>query len=156
MDTRSQILRWREIVHPLFWPVFFWNLRKFARFLRLRIEASGNGLISFQVTWWGAIRIYGVIDPDAPKWDAGLEVGAQRVYLATLDIGNPFLSRRVPLSLKWVSETRRLRGSDLSQRIALSIEVLRAATFGVSHAGRGRRALLALGCFAEPAHLNTS
>ncbi|MEO0817515.1 MAG: hypothetical protein AAFX86_09445 [Pseudomonadota bacterium] len=73
MDTRSQILRWREIVHPLFWPVFFWNLWKFAHFLRLRIEASGNGLISFQVTWWGAIRIYEVIDPDAPTWDAGLE-----------------------------------------------------------------------------------
>ncbi|MEO0816570.1 MAG: hypothetical protein AAFX86_04605 [Pseudomonadota bacterium] len=93
MDTRSQILRWREIVHPFFWPVFFWNLWKFAHFLRLRIEASGNGLITFEVTWWGAIRIYDVIDPDAPKWDAGLEVGAQRVHLATLDVGNPHLTR---------------------------------------------------------------
>ena len=93
MDTRSQILRWREIVHLFFWPVFFWNLWKFAHFLRLRIEASGNGLITFEVTWWGAIRIYDVIDPDAPKWDAGLEVGAQRVHLATLDVGNPHLIR---------------------------------------------------------------
>ncbi|MEL6664167.1 MAG: hypothetical protein AAFR33_14320, partial [Pseudomonadota bacterium] len=25
MDHRPHLLRWREIVHPLFWPVFLWN-----------------------------------------------------------------------------------------------------------------------------------
>ena len=92
MDTRSPIQRWREIVHPLFWPVFFCNLRKFARFMHARIEARGNGLVGYDITWWGAIRIFELIDPDAPAWDAGLEGCSQRVHLATLDLFNPYLS----------------------------------------------------------------
>jgi len=94
MNQASPLARWREIVHPIFWPVFFWNLRKFAIFLRLRTEASGNGLISYDVTWWGGIRIYEIHDPDTPAWNAGLDDCATRVHLATLDVSNPHLTKR--------------------------------------------------------------
>ncbi|MEM9740917.1 MAG: hypothetical protein AAF829_13760, partial [Pseudomonadota bacterium] len=88
MSPQSPLLHWREIVYPLFWPVFFWNLRRFVRFMRLRIEAGGGeGLISYEVTWWGAIRIDRVVDPDGPAWDAALAPRARRVHLATLDVG---------------------------------------------------------------------
>ncbi|MEM1151741.1 MAG: hypothetical protein AAGI03_14515 [Pseudomonadota bacterium] len=95
MDHRrpsSPISRWREIVHPLFWPVFFWNLRRFAATLQKKIAAGGNGLISYEITWWGSIRIHVRIDPDPPSWDAPLEACARRVHVATLDIGNPHLT----------------------------------------------------------------
>ena len=88
----SPLARWRSIVHPIFWPVFFWNLRRFAKFLRLRIEAGGNGLISYDVTWWGGIRIYELFDPDTPAWDAPLQGCAKRVHIATLDVLNPHLT----------------------------------------------------------------
>ncbi|MEL6567028.1 MAG: hypothetical protein AAFQ22_01325 [Pseudomonadota bacterium] len=148
MDTCSQILRWREIVHPFFWPVFFWNLRKFAATLARKIEENaGQGLISYEVTWWGGIRIYQMIDPDAPRWDAGLQGCAQRVHLATLDVGNPYLCNRVPLALLGAV------ASDFSHRVALSIQAICA--LGPTPAGKGSHAELALGCFAEPAHLGT-
>ncbi|MEL6569333.1 MAG: hypothetical protein AAFQ22_13015 [Pseudomonadota bacterium] len=150
MDTRSQILRWREIVHPFFWPVFFWNLWKFAHFLRLLIETSGNGLITFGVTWWGAIRIYDVIDPDAPRWDDGLGECANRLHLARLDVGNPYLANRVPLTLQGEG------ASALTLMISLTIQAFCLRSLDPSLAGRGRRARLALGCFVEPAHLNSS
>jgi len=89
----SPLSRWREIVHPIFWPVFFWNLRRFAGFLRLRIEAGGNGLIRYDVTWWGGIRIYELFDPDAPTWDSGLEGCSRRVHIDTLDVLNPYLTQ---------------------------------------------------------------
>ena len=146
MDTRSQILRWREIVHPFFWPVFFWNLWKFAHFRRLRIETRGNGLITFEVTWWGAIRIYEVIDPDAPRWDAGLEGCTDRLHLAKLDVGNPYLSYRA--AVFQVATAPEARATVLS--------MLRSVITRTRHAGKGRRTALALGCFAEPSHLNTS
>ncbi|MEM1150480.1 MAG: hypothetical protein AAGI03_07960 [Pseudomonadota bacterium] len=95
MDHRrpsSPISRWREIVHPLFWPVFFWNLRRFAATLQKKIAAGGNGLISYEITWWGGIRIHVMIDPDPPAWDAPLDDCARRVHVATLDIGNPHLT----------------------------------------------------------------
>lgn len=68
MTTRSTspIACWRETFCPLFWPVFFWNLRKFANFLRQRIETGGNRLIDYELTWWGGIGIYEMFDPDAP------------------------------------------------------------------------------------------
>ncbi|MEM1149667.1 MAG: hypothetical protein AAGI03_03805, partial [Pseudomonadota bacterium] len=95
MDPRrpsSPISRWREIVHPFFWPVFFWNLRRFAATLQKKIAAGGNGLISYEITWWGGIRIHVMIDPDPPAWDWELEDCARRVNIATLDIGNPHLT----------------------------------------------------------------
>ncbi|MEM1150061.1 MAG: hypothetical protein AAGI03_05835, partial [Pseudomonadota bacterium] len=51
-----------------------------------------NGLISYEITWWGGIRIHVMIDPDPPSWDWGLESCARRVHIATLDIGNPHLT----------------------------------------------------------------
>ncbi|MEM1152178.1 MAG: hypothetical protein AAGI03_16815 [Pseudomonadota bacterium] len=95
MDPRrpsSPISRWREIVHPFFWPVFFWNLRRFAATLQKKIAAGGNGLISYEITWWGGIRIHVMIDPDPPTWDWELEDCARRLHIATLDIGNPYLT----------------------------------------------------------------
>ncbi|MEL6566891.1 MAG: hypothetical protein AAFQ22_00630 [Pseudomonadota bacterium] len=154
MDTRSPILRWREIVHPLFWPVFFWNLRRFARKLQANIAAKGNGLIDYEITWWGGIRIWRTINPDAPGWDVALEGCSQRVHLATLDVGNPFLSNRPPLCL--LEETSEVTESGLSRLTAHTVRALHAVTLDLSAAGKRRRARLALGCFAEPAHLNTS
>ncbi|MEL6569781.1 MAG: hypothetical protein AAFQ22_15305, partial [Pseudomonadota bacterium] len=149
MDTRSPILRWREIVHPFFWPVFFWNLRKFAATLAHKIEENNSqGLVSFDITWWGGIRVHLMIDPDAPRWDAGLERCAKCVHLATLDVGNPYLSTSVPLTLQGVLT------SDLSRRMTISIETPHA--LGPPPAPSGKRLTLAFGCFAEPAHLNTS
>ncbi|MEM1151366.1 MAG: hypothetical protein AAGI03_12540 [Pseudomonadota bacterium] len=95
MDPRrpsSPISLWREIVHPLFWPVFFWNLRRFAATLQKKIAAGGNGLISYEITWWGGIRIHVMIDPDPPAWDWELQSCARRVHVTTLDIGNPHLT----------------------------------------------------------------
>ncbi|MEM1152343.1 MAG: hypothetical protein AAGI03_17655, partial [Pseudomonadota bacterium] len=78
--------------HPFFWPVFFWNLRRFAATLQKKIAAGGNGLISYEITWWGGIRIHVMIDPDPPAWDTPLDDCALRVQIATLDIGNPYLT----------------------------------------------------------------
>ena len=149
MDTGSQILRWREIVHPFFWPVFFWNLRKFAAKLARKIEENaGQGLISYEITWWGGIRIYQMIDPDAPAWNAVLESCARRVHLATLDVGNPHLSSGAVFTLQGN------RANALSSLTALAIST--PYVFRPSRAGKRLRLELALGCFAEPAHLNTS
>ncbi|MEO0816724.1 MAG: hypothetical protein AAFX86_05390 [Pseudomonadota bacterium] len=149
MDTCSPILRWREIVHPFFWPVFFWNLRKFAATLARNIEENdGQGLVSFDITWWGGIRIHFMIDPDAPEWDARLERCAKCVHVATQDVGNPYLSASVPLAL--LGEVT----SGLRRRITISNQAPLA--LGPRPAASGKRLAVAFGCFAEPAHLNTS
>ncbi|MEL6567605.1 MAG: hypothetical protein AAFQ22_04240 [Pseudomonadota bacterium] len=149
MDTRSQILRWREIVHPFFWPVFFWNLRRFAAMLSRRLEQNdGQGFISYEITWWGGIRVWRMVDPDAPSWDVGLESCARRVHLATLDVGNPHLSSGAILALQGNE------ANPLTVMTALAISTPCALT--PSRAGKRLRFKLALGCFAEPAHLNTS
>ena len=96
----SPLSRWKEIVHPIFWPLFFWNLRRFARFLRQRIETGGNGLIDYEVTWWGGIRIYEMYNPDAPAWDAGLEGCSRCVHIATLDVLNPHLTQAPQIPAK--------------------------------------------------------
>jgi len=156
----SPLSRWREIVHPIFWPVFFWNLRQFAKFLRLRIEAGGNGLISYDVTWWGGIRIFEMYNPDAPAWDAKLEGCAKRVHVATLDVFNPCLSTRAPLS--HLGEGPGVRGRGLSWQRILSIEALIPLTPDPSPAGEGNAlggcqgVALAFGTFPNLPFLNTS
>ncbi|MEL6568646.1 MAG: hypothetical protein AAFQ22_09530 [Pseudomonadota bacterium] len=149
MDTRSQILRWREIVHPFFWPVFFWNLRRFAAMLTRRLEVNdGQGFISYEITWWGGIRVWRMVDPDAPSWDADLEGCARRVHLATLDVGNPHLSSGAIVALPGDKANAR----SLLRALAISTpHALRPSPFG-----QAKRFDVALGCFAEPAHLNTS
>ncbi|MEL6568544.1 MAG: hypothetical protein AAFQ22_09010 [Pseudomonadota bacterium] len=149
MDTRSQLLRWREIVHPFFWPVFFWNLRKFAAMLSRRLEENdGQGFISYEITWWGGIRVWRMVDPDAPSWDANLEGCARRVRLATQDVRNPHLSSRAIFSPQGDE------ANALSLLRALAISTPCALT--PSPAWKRLRFGPALGCFAEPAHLNTS
>ncbi|MEO0818326.1 MAG: hypothetical protein AAFX86_13605 [Pseudomonadota bacterium] len=149
MDTGSQILRWREIVHPFFWPVFFWNLRRFAAMLSRRLEQNdGQGFISYEITWWGGIRVWRMVDPDAPSWDANLEGCARRVHLATLDVGNPHLVSGAIFALQG-DEANAL---PLLRALVISTPFVWFPTL----AGRRRRFDVALGCFAEPAHLNTS
>ncbi|MEO0786951.1 MAG: hypothetical protein AAFY10_14740, partial [Pseudomonadota bacterium] len=134
-------------------PVFFWNLRRFARFMRTRIEARGNGLVGYEITWWGAIRIFELIDPDAPAWDAGLEGCANRIHLATLDVFNPYLSPSVPLS-RAAGEGLGVRAAVLEASAILN-STIDALTLGPSPAsGRGRRMLP--GTFPNLPHLNTS
>ena len=155
MDHRPHLLRWREIVHPLFWPVFFWNLRRFVVVLgRLRAEQGDNGQIAYEITWWGAIRIHWTYPEAEAEWDAELGACARRIHLATLDVFNPYLSTCVPLSLAegegpGVRDLFRLRSVLASGTAALTLDPSPAG-------GRGRRAGLALGVFPEPGHLNTS
>ncbi|MEO0817053.1 MAG: hypothetical protein AAFX86_07060 [Pseudomonadota bacterium] len=149
MDTRSQIQRWREIVHPFFWPVFFWNLRRFAAMITLRLEENdGQGFISYEITWWGGIRVWRMVDPDPPRWDAGLKDRARRVHLATLHVGNPHLSSGAIFALQ------EDRANALTSLTALVI----STPYALHPTRTGKRlcTVLALGCFAEPAHLNTS
>ncbi|MEO0818532.1 MAG: hypothetical protein AAFX86_14665 [Pseudomonadota bacterium] len=149
MDTRSQILRWREIVHPFFWPVFFWNLRRFAAMLTRRLEQNdGQGFISYEITWWGGIRVWRMVDPDAPSWDADLERCARSVHLATLDVGNPHLSSGAIFALQ--------RDEANALPLLRALVISTPHSLGLSSAGKRLRTVLALGCFAEPAHLNTS
>ncbi|MEO0817719.1 MAG: hypothetical protein AAFX86_10495 [Pseudomonadota bacterium] len=149
MDTRSPIARWREIVHPFFWPVFFWNLRRFAAMLTRRLEQNdGQGFISYEITWWGGIRVWRTIDPDGPSWDAELEGCSRRVHIATLDVGNPHLSSGAVFTLQ------ENKANVLSSLTALAISTPFVPC--PSLAEGGRRTALVLGCFAEPAHLNTS
>ncbi|MEO0786195.1 MAG: hypothetical protein AAFY10_10885, partial [Pseudomonadota bacterium] len=93
MDQRPHLLRWREIVHPLFWPVFFWNLRRFVVVLgRLRAEQGDHGQIAYEITWWGAIRIHWTYAEAQPEWDDCLEGCVKRIHLATLDVFNSYLT----------------------------------------------------------------
>ncbi|MEO0816385.1 MAG: hypothetical protein AAFX86_03665 [Pseudomonadota bacterium] len=149
MDTRSQILRWRETVHPFFWPVFFWNLRRFAAILSRRLEQNdGQGFISYEITWWGGIRVWRTIDPDTPSWNVGLEGCARRVHVATLDVGDPHLSSGAIFALQ----------ADKANALTLlrALMISTPYALGLASAGKRLRFELALGCFAEPAHLNTS
>ncbi|MEM9740547.1 MAG: hypothetical protein AAF829_11820 [Pseudomonadota bacterium] len=145
MDTGSPILRWREIVHPFFWPVFFWNLRNFAATLARKIEENnGQGLVSFDITWWGGIRIHLMIDPDPPKWDAGLERCAKCVHIATLDVFNPHLSL--------YSLTPQMAGIHLSA----SHPIVSFASSVRSSVVREGFAAISAGTFPQPLHFNTS
>ena len=58
MNQASPLARWKEIVHPIFWPVFFWNLRGFLRLVQhLREVHPNEGQIAYAVTWWGGIHV---------------------------------------------------------------------------------------------------
>ncbi|MEO0786536.1 MAG: hypothetical protein AAFY10_12635, partial [Pseudomonadota bacterium] len=92
--TRPTSLRdWKQIVHPLFWPVFFWNLRRFVVVVgRLRAEQGDMGQIAYEITWWGAIRIHWTYPEAEAEWDEALGACAKRIHLATLDVFNPYLT----------------------------------------------------------------
>jgi len=164
MNNASPLSRWREIVHPIFWPVFFWNLRGFLRLVqRLREDHPQDGQIAYAVTWWGGIHVEWVFANDvapAEGWDAPLERCTLRVHLATLDVFNPYLTARAPLS--HLGEGPGVRGTALSLRPAGSIEAPLPLTPDPSPAGEGdafggcHGVALAFGAFPEPGHLNTS
>ena len=157
MDHRPHLLRWREIVHPLFWPVFFWNLRRFVVVLgKLRAEQGDNGQIAYEITWWGAIRIHWTYPEPEVEWDADLGAYARRIHLATLDVFNPYLTpHAADPSASWGPS---LNGATLRRW-------LRAALNGPAHTVSSPRdgylpsqvsAGLLVGAFPEPGHLNTS
>ena len=157
MNHRPHLLRWREIVHPLFWPVFFWNLRRFVVVLgKLRAEQGDYGQIAYEITWWGAIRIHWTYPEPEAEWGAELGVCAHRIHLATLDVFNPYLTpHAADPSAGWGPS---LNGDALRRW-------LRSALNGPAHAASSPRtgylpsqvsAELGAGAFPEPGHLNTS
>ncbi|MEL6661611.1 MAG: hypothetical protein AAFR33_01315 [Pseudomonadota bacterium] len=157
MNHRPHLLLWREIVHPLFWPVFFWNLRRFVVVLgRLRAEQGDMGQIAYEITWWGAIRIHWTYAEPGAEWDDCLEGCAKRVHLATLDVFNPFLSTSAAdPSAGWGPS---LNGVKLHRW-------LRSSLNGPAHTASSHRAGylpsqvsagLWVGVFPERGHLNTS
>ncbi|MEL6956228.1 MAG: hypothetical protein AAFO88_06265 [Pseudomonadota bacterium] len=157
MDQRPHLLRWREIVHPLFWPVFFWNLRRFVVVLgRLRAEQGDMGQIAYEITWWGAIRIHWTYPEAEAAWDAELGACARRIHLATLDVFNPYLSKSAAdPSAGWGSS---LNGAGLRRwlRSALSDQAHSAASPRDGYLPAQVSAELLAGAFPELGHLNTS
>ncbi|MEM1104909.1 MAG: hypothetical protein AAGH87_00855 [Pseudomonadota bacterium] len=128
---------WRAVVWPLFWPVFFWNLRIFLRLIQEQKAAVGpKGVFIYEVTWYGVIRVHWMQPPAAERWDDALAVCARRVGCV-------------------------LGGDDLDR--ACTAEALvaqaKAALVGVPanpSATQSRRARLALGAFPGPGRLDTS
>ncbi|MEM1105475.1 MAG: hypothetical protein AAGH87_03720 [Pseudomonadota bacterium] len=133
---------WREIVWPLFWPVFLWNLRGFVRLLEAQMDRVGaDSVMAYDITWWGAIRVHWMQRPAPPPWDAALTGPAARIAAALA----------APASA----------GAD-AMRPALAQSAPAPCAPAVCAPARGRRRRktrwtnLACGAFAEPAHLNTS
>ncbi|MEO0786514.1 MAG: hypothetical protein AAFY10_12525 [Pseudomonadota bacterium] len=157
MDHRPHLLRWREIVHPLFWPVFFWNLRRFVVVLaRLRAEQGDNGQIAYEITWWGAIRIHWTYPEPVGEWDAELGACARRIHLATLDVFNPYLTpHAADPSAGWGPS---LKGAALSRwlRSTLSMNLCQTSSPRDVYLPSQVSAELRAGVFPEPGNLNTS
>ena len=87
MNPASSLQRWREIVHPLFWPVFLWNLRGFVTRLEALMEAHGTqARLVWAISWWGWIHIEVVYPADAPApkpdWATTLSACTARVRAA--------------------------------------------------------------------------
>ncbi|MEM1106111.1 MAG: hypothetical protein AAGH87_06950 [Pseudomonadota bacterium] len=128
---------WRAVVWPLFWPVFFWNLRVFLRLIQEHKAAVGpKGVFIYEVTWYGVIRIHWMQPPTVERWDDALGRCARRVG--------------------------RVLGREAGDH-ALDVEALvaraKTATAGLlanPRAAQSRRAELASGAFPGLAHLDTS
>ena len=148
MNQASPLSRWREIVHPIFWPVFFWNLRGFQRLVQhLREVHPNEGQIAYAVTWWGGIHVEWVYPNDAApaeSWDSELKSCARRIHLATLDTSNPHLSPLPP-----VPAQAGIHGS-VSDPGALVARIVHGSLPSQEPAGFGA------GTFPQPGHLNTS
>ena len=68
--------RYFDFVHPFFWPVLYWQLKR--AWLFLQREKLTSVLLS--VTWWGSVRIvylgdkieapvHNPLAPTKPRWD---------------------------------------------------------------------------------------
>ncbi|WP_291061631.1 hypothetical protein, partial [Hyphomonas sp.] len=66
--------RYFDAVHPVFWPVLFWQLGRFFKWMR----AEQLSEVLFEITWWGGVRIHIIGDklttpspfaPTKPRWD---------------------------------------------------------------------------------------
>jgi len=148
MNTASPLSRWREIVHPIFWPVFFWNLRGFLRLVQnLREDHPQDGQIAYAVTWWGGIHVEWVYPNDtapAEGWDSELQACTRRIRIATLDVFNPHLS-----PLPQIPAQAGIHGS-VPDPGALVARIVHGSLPAQGPAG------LSVGAFPEPGHLNTS
>ncbi len=148
MNTASPLARWREIVHPIFWPLFFWNLRGFLRLVRrLREDHPQDGQIAYAVTWWGGIHVEWVFANDvapAESWNAPLERCTHRIRLATLDEFNPYLT-----PLPQIPAQAGIHGS-VSDPGALMARIVHGFLPAQEPAALGA------GAFPQPGHLNTS
>ncbi|MEM1106910.1 MAG: hypothetical protein AAGH87_11025 [Pseudomonadota bacterium] len=128
---------WRALVWPLFWPVFFWNLRIFLRLMQEQKAAVGpKGVFIYEVTWYGVIRIHWMQPPTPELWDDALEGCAKRVGWA---LGRGAADQAFDVEALVAQAKAALAGV---------LPNPRAATCG--------RARLALGAFPGPAHLDTS
>ena len=148
MNQASPLSRWRGIVHPIFWPVFFWNLRGFLRLIQnLREDHPQDGQIAYAVTWWGGIHVEWVHPNDAAPaavWDSELKSCTRRIRLATLDVFNPYLT-----PLAQIPAQAGIHGS-VSGPGALVASIVHGSLPAQGPAG------LAAGAFPQPGHLNTS
>ncbi|MEM6946930.1 MAG: hypothetical protein AAF486_02445 [Pseudomonadota bacterium] len=135
------LARWREIVWPLFWPVFLWNLRGFVRLLERQMDRAGaDSVMVYDITWWGAIRVHWMQRPAPPPWDAALTRSAARMAAALAAPAAGAENTPAP-------GAARARWRQAGQLASNATRLPRPVA-------TGRRASLCLGAFAEPAHLN--
>lgn len=56
-------------VHPLFWPVLWWNLHRFVARLEVLMTLYGrDARLSWRVSWYGVIEIYAVHPVPQRSW----------------------------------------------------------------------------------------
>ncbi len=148
MNTASPLSRWKEIVHPIFWPVFFWNLRGFLRLVQhLREVHANEGQIAYAVTWWGGIHVEWVYPNDAAPvecWNTPLAHCTRRIRLATFDVFNPYLT-----PLPQIPAQAGIHGSVFGPG-ALVAKIVHGFL------PAQEPAVLWAGAFPQPGHLNTS
>ncbi|MBU4568839.1 MAG: hypothetical protein KJ833_07735 [Alphaproteobacteria bacterium] len=78
--------RYFDAVHPVFWPVLFWQLGRFFKWMR----AEQLSEVLFEITWWGGVRIHIIGDklaapspfaPTKPRWDDPVWASDVPVYV---------------------------------------------------------------------------
>ncbi|MEN0079127.1 MAG: hypothetical protein AAF753_08440 [Pseudomonadota bacterium] len=136
-QVAPKLENWRAVVWPLFWPVFFWNLRIFLRLIQERKAAVGpKGVFIYEVTWYGVIKIHWMQPPTPARWDDDLGGCARRVgRVLRRDAGD--------------------RAFNVEALVAQAKAVM-AGLLANPRAATGRRARLASGASPGPARLDTS
>ncbi|MCI4644935.1 MAG: hypothetical protein MRY64_09150 [Hyphomonadaceae bacterium] len=89
-------------VHPLFWPVLWWNLHRFVARLEILMEHYGrDARISWRVSWYGVIEIYEVRPVPRPTWRhvlADCRTVVARICAEPMAV----MARFLPRGQKWV------------------------------------------------------